>query len=232
MMRPGRKSRLRRPCAAGGFTLLEILVSLAIVGLLLIGISTFVFSMGELWGRRNDVRLFDQHVAAVSRFLEQTLEAATLPPAARANSTPVAPLQVTPPNGGQENLISFDLPQGSRILVWPGRPLPEVACSLEIRATAFGTQSPGLYLLWHSRLETNFDTQPPRETLITPFVTEMRYDYYDDNLKRWTEETILRTDSNGQPLAPQRLELHFVYGKLGKWVPLPVPSTLAGLPNF
>jgi hypothetical protein len=44
--------------------------------------------------------------------------------------------------------------------------------------------------------------------------------------------TLLRTDANGQPLAPQRLHLTFTYGKLSKQTTVPVPTTLQGMPNF
>src|SRR5262245_29771708 len=56
-------------CAhSSGFTLLEILLAVALVGLVLVALNTFVFSMGELWGQRSEVRLFEQHVRAVVRF--------------------------------------------------------------------------------------------------------------------------------------------------------------------
>ena len=98
-----------------GFTLLEILLSLVLVGLLLVSMNTFVFSMGELWGQRTDVRLFDQHARAVSRFLEHELRAAALPPAARSNSTPIALQEIRPQNGLMEKMLTFDLPAGSRL---------------------------------------------------------------------------------------------------------------------
>ncbi len=210
----------------GGFTLLEVLLSLALVGILFVALNTFIFSMGELWGRNGDVRLFDQHVNAVTRFLTQQFQAATLPPAARTNSTPVAIVQVTPVSGVADNLITFELPAGSRFLSWPDRPLPEVVCSLQARA------NDGLYVLWHSRLETRFDEDPPRETRITPFVTSLAYDYYDDNLKKWTTQTALQTDSSGAPEMPQRVRLQFAYGKLKRETTVPVPATLQGVPNF
>src|SRR5687767_13678356 len=90
--------------ARGAFTLIEILLALALVALLLIALNTFVFSMAELWGKRSDVRLFDQHVRAVTRFLESELRAAALPPAAQRNSTPIAMQEVQPQNGMMEKM--------------------------------------------------------------------------------------------------------------------------------
>ena len=219
-----------------GFTLLEVLLSLALTGLLFVGLNTFIFSMGELWGRNGDVRLFDQHVNAVTRFVAEMFQEATLPPSARAHSTPVAIQQITPQSGVSDFLITFELPAGNRMLNWPDRPLPEVVCSLQARA------NDGLYLLWHSRLEVNFATDPPRETQLTPFVTALKYDYFDPSAKTWSTVTTLNMDPNNQPLMPQRLRLAFVYGKLSRETTVvipevlmpnaPHPVTMQGLPNY
>jgi prepilin-type N-terminal cleavage/methylation domain-containing protein len=223
-------ARTFRARPSGGFTLLEILLSLALVALMLVALNTFVFSMGELWGRNTDVRLFDQHVRAVTRFLEHELRAAVLPPAAVARSTPIALQEVQPQSGAVDKLLTFELPSGSRLLVWPDpkRPLPEVVCSLQAR------ENEGLILLWHSRLEQNFDTDPPRETLITPLVTALAYDYYDADSSRWTTETALKPDPNGgtTPLLPQRLRLKFAYGKMTSESVITLPVATEGLPLF
>jgi prepilin-type N-terminal cleavage/methylation domain-containing protein len=231
--RPIRADR-GRWCAAGrlhstvqrGFTLLEILLSLALVALLLVALNTFVFSMSELWGLRTEVRLFEQHVRAVTRFLEHELRAAAHPPAARPNSTPIALQEVRPQNGVMEKMLTFELPAGSRLLSWPERPLPEVVCSFQARPNE------GLVLLWHSRLEKNFDTDAPRETVVTPLVAGLTYDYYDADTSRWTNETIVKMDQQGQPVTPQRLRLKFAYGKMTREsvVTLPVPGE--ALPAF
>ncbi|MEO6244499.1 MAG: prepilin-type N-terminal cleavage/methylation domain-containing protein [Opitutaceae bacterium] len=209
-----------------GFTLIEILVALALVGLLLVALNTFVFSMGELWGQRTDLRLFEQHVRAVTRFLEHELRAAALPPAARANSTPIALQEIRPQFGVTEKLLTFELPGGSRLFTWPERPLPEVVCSLQAR------RGEGLMLLWHSRLEKNFDSEPPRETVITPLVSVLTYDYYDADSNRWTTETALKNDPQGQPMAPQRLRLAFAYGKLTREAVVTLPAPGEAMPLF
>ena len=209
-----------------GFTLLEILLSLVLVGLLLTAMNTFVFSMGELWGRKSDHRLFDQHVRAVSRFLEHELRAATLPPAARPNSTPIALQEVRPQNGSMENMLTFELPAGSRLFNWPERPLPEVVCSFQAR------QNEGLVMLWHSRLEKTFETDPPRETVITPLVSALAYDYYDADANRWTTETVLKMDQQGKPTTPDRLRLKFTYNKMVRESVITLPTPGEALPSF
>ncbi|MGH7944521.1 MAG: prepilin-type N-terminal cleavage/methylation domain-containing protein [Opitutaceae bacterium] len=208
------------------FTLLEILLALALVGLLLVSLNTFVFSMGELWGQRTDLRLFEQHVRAVTRFLEHELRAAALPPAARPNSTPIALQEVQPQNGMMEKMLTFELPAGSRLFTWPERPLPEVVCSFQARPNE------GLVLLWHSRLEKNFDTDPPRETVVTPLVSGLVYDYYDADTNRWTTESALKMDSQGQPMTPQRLRLKFAYRKLARESIVTLPTPGEALPLF
>lgn len=209
-----------------GFTLLEVLLSLMLVSLVLVGLNTFIFSMGELWGRNTDVRLFEQHVRAVTRFLDQELRTAALPPAAAPNSAPIALQEVRPQNGAMEKMLTFELPAGSRLLNWPDRPLPEVVCSFQAR------RNEGLILLWHSRLEKNFETDTPRETVITPLVTGLAYDYFEPDFNRWSTETQLKMDPQGQPMTPQRLRLKFAYGKMSRESIVTLISPGAALPLF
>ena len=211
---------------AAGFTLLEILLALALTSLVLVALNLFVFSMGELWGRNTEVRLFDRHVRAVTRFLAAELREASLPPSAVAGATPVAPQEIRPRDGATDNLLTFELPAGCRLLTWPDRPLPEVVCSLQVRDRT------GLVLLWHSRLETHFAEDPPRETVVTPLVTALTYDYYDSDFRTWKTETAIRKNNNGQLLPPQRLRLKFTYGKLVRETVIALAPPTAGLPNF
>ena len=213
----------RRPA---GFTLLEILLALSLVGLVLVSMNTFVFSMGELWGKNTDLRLFDQHTRAVTRFLEHELRSAAFPPAGKADADAITAGEVRAQNGVSDNLITFELPEGSRLLTWPDRPLPEVVCSLQFR------EREGLILLWHSRLEKRFAEDAPRETLITPLVSGMSYEYYDPAFKNWKSETQLRRDNENRALPPQRIKLTFTYGKLERENVIALPTVPEGVPNF
>lgn len=205
------------------FTLVEVLLALALTALVMVGLNTFIFSMGELWGRNVDQRLFDQHVRAVSRYLEAELRSATLPPAGRAVEAPLA-IQETRTQNGTENLLTFELPEGSRLLTWPERPLPEVVCALTVRSGV------GLVLLWHSRLEKNFNTDVPREALVTPLVTALSYDYYESDFRRWKTETTVRRESDGTYTVPGRLRLVFTYGNRTQEALISLATTTEGLP--
>lgn len=224
--RPRRAGRPAPPRSRYGFTLLEILLALALIALVLVAVNSFVFSMGELWGRNADLRLFDRHTRAVTRFIERELRTAVLPPAAKADSTPLAMKEIRPQNGMMENLLTFDLPSGSRFFTWPDRPLPEVVCSFQVRPNE------GLVLLWHSRLEKDFGNEPPRESVITPLVTAIAYDYYDADTSRWTTEQMLKMDAQGKPLTPQRLRFTFTYGKLTRQTSVMLPFPSQALPVF
>lgn len=208
------------------FTMLEILIAVTMVGMLLLALNTFVFSMGELWGRNSEPRLFDQHVRNVTRFMQHELESAALPPAGRSGRNAIFLKEIRPQSGSSEYMITFELPQGSRLIHWPGRALPDVECALTVR------EREGLFLLWHSRLEKNFADDPPRETIITPLVTALAYDYYDTDFKRWKTETQLQRDSSGKFKLPQRLRLRFAYDKLTRETVVTLPGGTEGLPAF
>lgn len=208
------------------FTMLEIMIALALTGMLLVGLNTFIFSMGELWGRNTDVRLFDQHVRAVTRFLETEFRAAARPPAGTPDAAPIGVQEIRTQAGSTETLLTFELFEGSRIFNWPAQPLPEVVCSLQVRDKV------GLIMLWHSRLEKDFDDQPPRETVVSPLVSAISYDYYDTSFKNWKNETTPRRNSAGQYEAPQRLRVKFTYRTRSQEVFITLPAYTQGVPSF
>ena len=168
---------IRHSTGCAGFTLLELLLSLALIGMLLVAMNQFIFSMGELWGRGADVRLFDRHVRAVTRFMEKTLHSTVLPSARGVQVLAIQDLRL--PEGPTETLLTFELPAGSRVLPWPAAPLPDVVCALGVHPEQ------GLVLYWHSRLETRFADDPPRATMLSPLVTALSYDYYNAGFNSW-----------------------------------------------
>lgn len=217
---------MKRRRANRGLTLIELMLALALVTLVIIGLNTFVFSMSELWGRGRDWRLFDQHIRSVTRFLQLELRGAAMPPVTAPGSAAVEADEVQVQFGRRAKLVTFGLREGSRILQWPERPLPDVWCALEVR------QDEGLVLYWQSALEEDFDTEMPRELVISPLVTKLAYDYYDTDFDRWETEDELKLGDDLELETPERLRFTFTYRGRDIETVVHLPMLGKGLPAF
>ena len=200
------------------FTLIEVLLLLAVVlaGSLIIAANFFLLSMGELWGRGSDDRLFDQHVRGVSRFLDSLVRQAV--PSGDNGEV----FTMDSPKGYESignPLLTFELNEAPGICVWPGKPLPRVVVWLNV------SRDDGLVLLWKSRTEEDFGDVAPRATQISPFVTRIEYEYYDDARKEWQEEERPLTDSDNKPRIPGRMRLTFQRGARTVQVSIELPTT-------
>lgn len=205
--------------ARRGFTLLETLISLALLAVLMLTINTFLFSMTELWGGKRDQRLFDQHVRAATRLVRETLEQATIAP----GSAGVAIKEVADGLGSTEPRLSFLLGDAGRLADWPEAPLPDVDFSLYV------DPEKGLALQWQSRLEINRDRTDLHETILSPFVKSLAYEYYDADLKTWKlEEEPVHEEGGTAWKKPARLHLRFERGSLKQEVVLDLPIKRPG----
>ena len=112
--------------------------------------------------------------------------------------------------------------------MWPDEPLPRVVCSLEL------VNGEGLFLLWRSRLEDDFGEEEPRRTLMSPFVTGMRYHYldYSDENDEWEALDDPEKKADGSFVTPQRVELVFQYKGQTIQRQIALPSVFNGIPIF
>ena len=214
-----------------GFTLLEVMVSVFIGAMLLVATTTFIFSMGELWGRGADVWLFQKHVRGVSRFLEQSIQTTSwrLPSGEEAEA-PVYWFEWNSREYQNNPLLTFELDVSPGILVWPESRLPYVVCSLEFE------EGEGLFMLWRSRLEEDFEEESPRKTLISPFVKSINYYYIDfeedEEDAEWDIQDYPEKEADGSYLLPQRIELVFEYEGQEEKRQVILPMIFNGVPMF
>ena len=209
-MAPDRRAR--------AFTLLEVLLAIALLGSLLVALNMFVFSMAEVWGKGREERLFAQHARAVATHVEDLLRRAALSPEGGGLEVKEVKLET----GGEAPELAFTLAEGSRLIAWPESPLPDVEMSIGV------AERDGLRLHWQSLLELHRDTEAPRTLIVSPFVVSMGWDYYDENFRRWeTLETPKREADGTYPL-PRRIRLRFAHGKLTLERVLRVPAAKEG----
>jgi len=199
----------------GGFTLIEVLLAIALAGGLIIAANMFVLSMGELWGRGTDERMFEQHVRGVSRFLENLSRSAV------ASGAEGDVFTMDSPKGYESQsspLLSFEVNEAPGVCVWPGRPLPRVVVWLNVN------REDGLVLLWKSRLEEDFGEVPPRATGVSRFVTGVEFEYYDDGRLEWRREGAPIIDPGGEARLPGRVRLRFTRGETSREVSIALPT--------
>ncbi len=222
------KQRRRSLRSRKGFTLLEVMFAVFMGSALLVAATAFVFSLGELWGKGANLWLFQKHVRGVSRFLEQSVQKSGWKMPTGEAQTPI----YWSSRGGRayenQQLLTFELAKSPGVLVWPDTPLPHVVCSLEL------DRDEGLYLLWRSRLETDFEEEEPRKTLISPFVTDIKYYYIDteDEDAEWEVEDEPTKETDGQFLLPQRIEIVFEYEGREEKRQIVLPVLFNGVPFF
>jgi hypothetical protein len=88
----------------------------------------------------------------------------------------------------------------------------------------------GLSLLWYSVLQEEAeDENDLRRTQISPFVTQIRYIYWDERFERWEEEETPKEGDGDEFILPRFIKLIFEYEGETKerTVSIPVPSRSA-----
>ncbi len=214
----GRAARRR------AFTLLELLVAVALMGMLLLALNFFVFSMAEIWGHGAERRLFDQHVRAVTREVQRLARTASLPPGAA--DPPVFTREIRLDDGRRVTPVTFELPTGSPRLPWENAALPDVVCSLVLQ------EGKGLVLYWQSRLERDFDEAAPRPFVLSAFGSGMTFDYLESNRTTWRTYDQLQRGSDGKWRLPERIRLTFTHGQMKSETTVALPTSTVPLPHF
>lgn len=207
---------------ARGFSLLEVVLASALMGMLLLALNFFVLSMAEIWGGGTERRLFAQHVRAVSREVESWMETAVRP--TRLESPGIFAAEMRLDDGRTDVPLSFVLPEGSERLTAAEPCLPEVVGSLVVQPGR------GLVLYWQSRLETDFDAATPRPWLVTPLVTALHYEYRENS--GWRRTDRLLREEGGQWRLPDRLLLQFEQGGLRAEAGIRLPAEAGSLAHF
>ncbi len=165
--------------------MIELLVAMAIGGMLLVAAVSLLVTVSQAWANRPATRdAFDAHVNGVANFLHATLEEASLP-TAKGKSDAIVDLQR--PVGfsdSDEPLIHFYLREAPPLFVWPKGVATRVHCFLQI------DKGEGLSFLWFSELqelEKNEkgklepeDESDLMKTPISKFCNEAFYCYYGD----------------------------------------------------
>ena len=234
-----------------GFSLVEVLLALAIGGLILTAATSLLVTISQAWANRPATRdAFDAHVNGVANFLTAMLEEATLTDGLNSQKKAITLDRAPGFSESDDPLVRFYLREAPPLFFWPepGSVASRVHVFLQI------DERDGLRLLWYSDLQdlekNEKGIREPEDddelfcTLVSPFCTEVFYCYYgdeddtDEDLKRWEIVDELEEDiDSGDFRLPAFAKLVFKWDEenLERVVSLaidrPIPSGIAEEPK-
>ena len=183
-----------------GFSLVEVLLALAVGGLVLMSASSLLVTISQSWANRPATRdAFDAHVNGIAHFLTAVLEEATL---AKEGSGGAGMVELLRPVGFSETkdpLIKFYLREAPPLFFWPHGLASRVHVYFQFE------EGEGLYFLWYSDLQEleksdNGEHQLENEdqlfrTQISPYFEEVYYCYYGEEGETADEEKTWQIES-------------------------------------
>jgi prepilin-type N-terminal cleavage/methylation domain-containing protein len=183
-----------------GFSLVEVLLALAVGGLVLMSASSLLVTISQSWANRPATRdAFDAHVNGIAHFLTAVLEEATL---AKEGSGGADMVELLRPVGFSETkdpLIKFYLREASPLFFWPHGLASRVHVYFQFE------EGEGFYFLWYSDLQELEKSDAGEHQLenedqlfrtqISPYFEEVYYCYYGEEGETADEEKTWRIES-------------------------------------
>ena len=179
--------------------MIEVLVAVAISGMIMAAVASFLFSTAQAYARETYLNAKDEHIQGVASFLRQTfLESQSAEEKLKWSTLP-----------GDENrepeYLSFQLTQPNPLLTYGNINPSGVQCYLKI------TDPDEFVLLWRPRMMPLEDANEPAlfKLIITDQISEISYFYYDSEEERWDKESRPMENDNGLLAMPDYLEFTF-----------------------
>ena len=182
--------------------MVEVLLALAIGGLVLMVASSLLVTISQAWANRLPRDAFDSHVNGVAHSLSAMFEEATLPDLSSQGTKLIGLGRPVGFSDSDDPLIRFYQREAPPLYFWPYGPASRVHSYLYL------DDRDGLTLLWFSELQElekneKGEREPEDEddlfrTLISPFCAEIYYCYYGDDdgspddIKEWESKTSSR----------------------------------------
>lgn len=189
-----------------GLTLIEMILTLAIVGMVMMALAFHTFSLSRIWMDDTDHDFFQQHAEGVALFINSALSQSR---ASTAEGTEALPVQWgRPPDWSELDppLLMFRQTEAPPLFAREGMRLPDVVCYLHFE------RREGLSLLWYSELQEEFERLDDLyRTPVSRWVERLEYCYYDPETDRWEILDDPRRDENDEFELPQFIRLHFAH---------------------
>ena len=196
-----------------GLTLVEMVVTIALLGTFMTLLSFHLVALSNLWINRTDDDFFEQHVDGVILFLSKAMEASETATARTEEQS--QPVEWARPPGWSElddPLLFFRQEEAPALFVREGQALPA------IQAYLYFDRDEGLSVLWYSILDSEEIEQVRdlQRTHISSYISKMEYAYYEMEQDEWEITRDPMEDDNGAFRLPDFLRFTFTHPEEGE----------------
>lgn len=177
------------------FTLLEVIMSVAIAGLVLAGATIFLMSFTGIWAQRSGDRFINSHISGMVRVIEDWVFEGI-----RNESLEWRELE-----GfwvGDQPVLSLEIQKSSALL--HSMQIPGAGAEIH-----FVPREEGLWVVWRSDMQEFLSTSDFQRTFLSPYLTRFRYHYQEEGVQAWRDEDRLIREAGGVYRPPRLLELVF-----------------------
>ncbi|MDR2982645.1 MAG: prepilin-type N-terminal cleavage/methylation domain-containing protein [Puniceicoccales bacterium] len=182
------------PRRNSAFTLVEILIAIAMTALLLTALSMLTFQVMGVWASQAEDPLFDRHVDGLRRALEEcvaeTADSANSQGNIRATNTVFRQAPST---------VNADSPAYLRITGAPPFLVSDTMPLGNIHAWLAFDPADGLILYWQTDYERSQNQDATHRQVLSPWVESVTYFSYNSNDNAWDESdnpSSIRTGSS------------------------------------
>ena len=204
-----------------GFSLIEVLLALAVGGIVLMAASSLLVTISQAWANRPATRdAFDAHVNGVAHFLTAMLEEVTNPKDGSKGNEVVELDRPVGFSDREDPLIKCYLREAPPLFYWPHGLANRVHTYFQFE------EGEGFYLLWYSELQELEKSESGElqlededeifRTLISPYFDEVYYCYYgseddsEDDQPEWQIESSLEENvESGKFRIPDFIKIVF-----------------------
>ncbi|MGN0835209.1 MAG: prepilin-type N-terminal cleavage/methylation domain-containing protein [Candidatus Spyradosoma sp.] len=197
------RSRVRR-----AFTLFEVVVAVALAGVLLTAAAGVVMNVVRVWEKSGDVASLDRHLSGLGRFLGVLADAQrSLQIAQTSEGKNVVGCAWTQPPGLDETFPRFEIVETFPLFALDEKPQPELEAWLFWNKT-------GLWLISQTARQKNEDENAATWTLLSPFLESASVHAWDAESGAW--ESVDSVDESVIQSRAIRLRLRFRDGRVAR----------------
>jgi len=204
------------------FTLIELLLALAIGMLVMIAATSMLFFVGQLWQQSEELTQFEEHTESVTQFLEHIFAGNQV--GGDGSLWKTVPGETTMEDEVLSVRVSGELPlfalEDNSVIA---------SANVYLRVVS----GKGLVIDWQTDEQAAENQNKTNQTVISRWVQSMEYAYYDLENDKWEHAAEMIENDEGAPQIPSFIKLSFVREdgrEATSYVML--PSIHSGVPSF